>query len=395
MTTGASALLITGSNITNPVNLPGPPPDLATSVWNGSTPLILTQSFVNAGTTTDGSANQFLMSLQVANQVSHATNQYEKAILYIAGNNHDTGTIGDSGLVGIENQQTISNTKGRAWSYHGYGDIISGADGNYIGLEIESNNNGSNQTNILDASLTGKVGINLIAEGTVPSTSAINIISNPMSWNCGLNIFPGSISSSGNAIVIPNNAPISAYDEGGTVRSLIELNNSTVANLYIGPGLASGANTIIGSNTLPNGDNLYSLGNSGLHWTAVYAYSFVTPSDPSMKMDIAPLEMHESMLPVVMAIAPIRFKWKFGGYSEDKSSNSEKVRNPRPGRRQHWGFDATNVKAAFDAIGQDFGGHILTGEGMHALHADELVPVLWRAVQELTAKLEKLERRLS
>jgi hypothetical protein len=63
----------------------------------------------------------------------------------------------------------------------------------------------------------------------------------------------------------------------------------------------------------------------------------------------------------------------------------------RPGARTHWGFDATNVKAAFDGLGMDFGGYVRTEDGVHNLRPDQLIPVLWRAVQELSEKVAALE----
>jgi hypothetical protein len=58
---------------------------------------------------------------------------------------------------------------------------------------------------------------------------------------------------------------------------------------------------------------------------------------------------------------------------------------PRPGKRLHWGFMAPEVKAAFDAIGMDFGGYVLAEDGTHNLRPDQMIPVLWQAVRELAA----------
>jgi hypothetical protein len=62
-----------------------------------------------------------------------------------------------------------------------------------------------------------------------------------------------------------------------------------------------------------------------------------------------------------------------------------------PGARTHWGFMAPEVKAAFDAIRMDFGGHVLAEDGTQHLRPDQLIPVLWKAVQELAAKVQALE----
>ena len=69
------------------------------------------------------------------------------------------------------------------------------------------------------------------------------------------------------------------------------------------------------------------------------------------------------------------------------------VRKPvdTPGARLHWGFLAPEIKAAFDAAGLDFGGHVTAPDGSQHLRPDQLIPVLWKAVQELMARVEALE----
>lgn len=65
--------------------------------------------------------------------------------------------------------------------------------------------------------------------------------------------------------------------------------------------------------------------------------------------------------------------------------------SPGVGKRVHWGFLAPDVKAAFDAIGMDFGGHHVGDDGIQGLRPDQLIPVLWKAVQDLLARVEALE----
>lgn len=64
----------------------------------------------------------------------------------------------------------------------------------------------------------------------------------------------------------------------------------------------------------------------------------------------------------------------------------------RSGRRTHWGWDAERVKAAFDVEGLDFGGYVRAENGTHNLRPDQLIPVLWRAVQELAAEVAELKK---
>lgn len=66
-----------------------------------------------------------------------------------------------------------------------------------------------------------------------------------------------------------------------------------------------------------------------------------------------------------------------------------------PGTRTHWGFMAPEVKASFDKLGMDFGGHVQDEDGRHHLAPNELVAVLWKGVQELAEANKVLASRVS
>ena len=61
------------------------------------------------------------------------------------------------------------------------------------------------------------------------------------------------------------------------------------------------------------------------------------------------------------------------------------------GKRTHWGFNAAEVKAAFDGIGMDFGGYVEAENGTMSLRPDQLIPVLWKAVQDLRKELDAIK----
>lgn len=63
----------------------------------------------------------------------------------------------------------------------------------------------------------------------------------------------------------------------------------------------------------------------------------------------------------------------------------------RPGARTHWGFLAPDVKAAFDGIGMDFGGYVKGEDGTQHLRPDQLIPVMWKALQEMAAEVAALK----
>jgi hypothetical protein len=56
------------------------------------------------------------------------------------------------------------------------------------------------------------------------------------------------------------------------------------------------------------------------------------------------------------------------------------VRVEHAGRRTHWGFDATKVKAAFDALG-----YVKAKDGSLGLRMEQMTPALWKCTQELIA----------
>lgn len=67
----------------------------------------------------------------------------------------------------------------------------------------------------------------------------------------------------------------------------------------------------------------------------------------------------------------------------------------RPGKRTHWGFLAPDVKSAFEKMSMDFGGYIKGEDGTEAIRPDQLIPVLWKAVQELSEEITSLKERLA
>ncbi|WP_213761983.1 tail fiber domain-containing protein [Caballeronia sp. dw_19] len=65
---------------------------------------------------------------------------------------------------------------------------------------------------------------------------------------------------------------------------------------------------------------------------------------------------------------------------------------PHAGKRTHWGFLSPDVKTeVIDKTGMDFGGYVLAEDGVQHLRPDQLLPILWKAVQELAAQVESLK----
>lgn len=183
------------------------------------------------------------------------------------------------------------------------------------------------------------------------------------------------------AIRLGNGQYVKARDVGDTVDITVFVQSGT--NLIFGDA-GHGSTNVSGTHILPLADNALTLGSSGFRWSAVWAANgTIQTSDPTLKTDITAIPA-DAAKGLLSAIDPITFRWKVGGADADG--------NERPGKRLHWGWDASQVKAAFDAAGMDFGGYVLAEDGTQHLRPDQLVPALWRLVQMLSDRVEALEK---
>ena len=146
-------------------------------------------------------------------------------------------------------------------------------------------------------------------------------------------------------------------------------------NLGIGLGtqLTIGGNAIFFATSYPATDNGYEFGTAGNAWAGVEAYGFIQHSDARSKTDLAPLEA--DCLALVEAIRPQRFCWAEGADGA-----------------VHWGFTAQDVGTAMAAHGHEFGGHRVDAQGRERLAYNELLALLWRAVQQLNERIESVAR---
>lgn len=123
---------------------------------------------------------------------------------------------------------------------------------------------------------------------------------------------------------------------------------------------------------LPNADHNGSCGSATQAWAQAWSYNYGTASDAALKTDITELP---SCADLVAAISPRRYCWREG---DDRAT--------------HWGFIAQEVGAAMKGAGHKFGGH-LRSKKVEGLAYNELLAVLWKACQELQARVSELEAR--
>lgn len=123
----------------------------------------------------------------------------------------------------------------------------------------------------------------------------------------------------------------------------------------------------------PTSNNLYYCGVAAQAWTQVATYATFNPSSAQHKSHIR--ELPDNCLKFVSNLRPKRYRIT-NGPTEERDIN-------------HFGFIAEDVARVL-GTGKDFGGH--KGEGPEQMIAyNQLVAVLWRAVQELAGKVETLE----
>lgn len=125
----------------------------------------------------------------------------------------------------------------------------------------------------------------------------------------------------------------------------------------------------------PAQDNTYNLGNSADRWLAVFAVNGTIQT--SDERDKAAIEDSELGLELVDRLRPVSYRWKEG-----------------PDQGTHHGLIAQEMVEAlrgrkFDGLHQD------PESGRYGLSYAELVPVLIKAVQELSARVRQLEEQLA
>jgi len=180
-------------------------------------------------------------------------------------------------------------------------------------------------------------------------------------------------------------------------------NTSGANNTFIGYGAQGSAATIsnqnvIGYNVQSAGTNYTTIGlSTNKSWLSQGATSWSGSSDSRLKDNIT---SSTAGLLFINDLRPVTFEWKAKGdvsieldsYQEDsieRVNGSDTV--------QH-GFIAQEVKAAIDAHSEIGSGHGMWNEladGTQGVAQGQLVPMLVKAIQELSNKNDDLEARLT
>jgi hypothetical protein len=126
----------------------------------------------------------------------------------------------------------------------------------------------------------------------------------------------------------------------------------------------------------PAVDGSVDSGSASYRWGTVWATNgTISTSDIREKKNIKPVP---TCLELVARIHPITFLW----------------RRPEIDQQTHWGFDADEVNDVMLNAGHEFGGFVNPPEGPKGLRPQELIAVLWKAVQELREEVDFLRNQL-
>ncbi len=142
----------------------------------------------------------------------------------------------------------------------------------------------------------------------------------------------------------------------------------------------------------PRTDDTYDLGSSGKRWDDIYATNgTIQTSDARAKTDIAPSDLG---LDFVLSLNPVRYRTyrRESEYVDDGDPDQRKKTLPeKRGSRPHYGLLAQQVKQALGE--RDFAGYVYDETtDTHGLRYSEFIAPLISAVQELTARVDELER---
>ena len=338
-----------------------------------------------------------------------------KEILASFGLNNTLGaglTGGNQNRVTLYSGHDMATGGGDGWSIQAVMALEASASttANAFGIEVDVNNlNAHRGEGTRGAGLAAPVlyGVSVTGAGTFRGTSAY-FVSGPGTsiWNRGITFAANSVTQSTYQDL---SSSVTSLEVAGSHSYGLDLMNGTFsgAAIRLGNGaflrsrdvgntldyamlVQSGANMILGDasttaiysrNTLAAfTDNTVTCGANGNRWSAVWAANgAIQTSDPALKTDIKPLAfLGDKITQVLQGLDPIRFRWIDGGGGE-------------PGKRQHWGWDAQQVGDVFAGIGEDFGGFVRGDDGTLHIRPDQLIPVLWQAVKDLSKRVEALE----
>lgn len=171
---------------------------------------------------------------------------------------------------------------------------------------------------------------------------------------------------------------------------------------------AAGSENISYNHLRPSTNNIYDLGTSSYRWDDVYATNgTINTSDITLKENIVTTDLG---LDFINDLTPIEFTWKaYGGgtVSQGPDLDDITIETPPAGTRTHLGFSAQDIKEKLithkgsnqnmavyteSQYSEDFDSETMTNE--FGLRHNQLIPILTKAVQQLSTQVSDLTARI-
>jgi len=269
-----------------------------------------------------------------------------------------------------------------------------------------NNTTGSSNVAIGYTALFDYTGSNTVAVGYASLANATGGNNTGLGHQTGENITSGTYntcvgSNAGNTMTSPTYNTLVGYNAGQGSYPLTTGSSCTMVGALARPsgtlGNANGEN-VFGFNMSASGTNTTTLGSGGSGLYASHgSNSWTSISDERYKKDIVDSEVGLSF---INDLRPRNFKWKTCGEVPSDTpryeENSDELINPNLTGVMH-GFIAQEVKAVIDNHSEVPNNQLIwkqDPDGIQGLAEGELVPVLVKAVQELSAKNDALEARI-
>jgi hypothetical protein len=240
----------------------------------------------------------------------------------------------------------------------------------------------------------------------------------------------GFICRANTASVLTHSGSTGAYmdfNSGGAATFVQVRNGNAYAKWFECDG--NNSTTVGGQFFNPATDNSATLGQNTNRWSAVWAVNGTIQTSDKREKDHVDFVNPAQALEFIGRVDPAFFRWKVGSIDrvlvEDAVVEQTLVREeytdiegnvipaqydtklikeavyedrPRAGKRVHAGFYAQDVKAAMDEMGIDWGvwglDDLDSPDSRQHMRPDQLIPVLWAAVQGLQQRVKDLEDAL-
>jgi len=261
--------------------------------------------------------------------------------------------------------------------------------------QIEDNAVGTSQLDLSNIVLDDFANADLTNSGFIQSSSFIKASANLLTDS---NVqAAGNVQAGGDLLTgdrIQHVGASNTYIDIGSTSQFTFRPNGVLTGL----SLSASGSSFIRSHWKPSGNNTLDLGSSGSRWRDIYTQGAVNTSDITLKTDVEETSLG---LDFVDTLTPIEFKWEDGGVRTHLGFSAQDIKEKLidyKGKSQNY---AMYTQGSYQTIDEEYDEEGNLIEDLpddfesYGLRYNELIPVLTKAIQELSAKNDELESRLT